>query len=79
MSYFLLLFYAYALIGPWPIVNLRVYLGFGIFWSSIMFLMYVTLWVRNKGLCSHSCRLLWFIPSTHDHCVCSVGVCLPRL
>jgi hypothetical protein len=39
MSYFLLLFYAYALIGPWPIHDLRVYYVFFAVWCSIMFLM----------------------------------------
>jgi hypothetical protein len=41
MSYFLLLFYTYALIGPWPILRLDVYFYFGGVWCGIMFLMYV--------------------------------------
>ncbi len=39
MSYFLLLFYAYSLIGPWPINDIRVYYAFFAVWTAIMILM----------------------------------------
>jgi hypothetical protein len=41
MSYFLLIFYSYVLIGPWPITDLRVYWIFGGIWTFITGILYV--------------------------------------